>query len=761
MSQPTTAQEPVSCLSIALEYINGGLDVTPVLSPTAGTRGAGKAPYLPEWQSIKRTAFQFEQLWRKGSNIGVITGKASELVCIDIDRAAGMAWYYEHKDSLPSHITERRGATSLHLWFRYPHDAAHVPSKVGLFPGVDFSADGKQVVTWPSIHRSGDPYTIDNGLTLLDVQHECDECPGWILALVNHSVIPNTSVDRIGGTASTQDFDRCAWRITELEPAITGNAGDMRTYQAACVCHDYGLSEAQAYELLESVYNPRCSPPWEASELREKVRNAYKYASGTLGASTGAAGFSEPLPADIDAQIEEHKVAASYSLKRPIASAQAYLARNPNQTLCASNQLYRYSAADKCWQIIKDEQFKSVLLADLESADPGLHNKAKMMMVGETTQAIKRILEGSNPDRELKPDTWLDGRPGHFIACKNGILNIVTGELVPHSPEWFSFTSLEFGYDAEATCPVFEGFLNSIWDNDKELKESLRAWIGYVLIDSMKQQKFAVFKGASRAGKGTVVRVIEGLVGRRNFLACSMNIFGSDFGLEPFIGRRLAIFNDAEAGSGSQGHVATERIKSIVGNDSVSINRKGNTILTMSLPTKLMLVCNKIPPFVNDQNAMTNRMIGFPFDKSFQGKEDRDLGDKLREELPGIFNWALEGSRVLLRGELLAQSASGRALVDEIGDSLDSVRCFVKEALRFTGGTHNRVTNDQLWAAYKSWCEESNQVKKSRQGFFTLLGPLVKDNAQPFRDTVQRGYIGMIIEVKDAAPFDELDDCPF
>jgi putative DNA primase/helicase len=767
MSQTTTAKEPVTCLSVAIQYIASGLNITPVLSPTAGARGAGKAPYLDAWQAKRLTAAEFEGAFRKGSNIGVITGKTSDLVCIDIDRAVGMAWYYEHKDSLPDHITERRGATSLHLWFRYPLGVDHIASKVGLFPGVDISADGgKQVVTWPSIHRSGDPYTIDNGLTLLDVCDECDDFPKWILELVQPTrpapAVPADLKERVEIYLSAQDFNRCAQRLVTIEPAVTGNAGDMRTYQAACVCHDYGLSESQAYELLESVYNPRCVPPWESGELREKVKNAYKYANGTLGAATGAAGFSEPLPADIDAQIEEHRAAAAYSLKKSVVSAKTYLERNPNQTLCSNNQLYRYSAADKCWSIITDEGFASVILWDICQVDPSLHESSKMPFLSEVVRAVKRILEKHSPERQLKADSWLDGRPGYFIACRNGILNILTGELLPPTPEWFSFTVVDFDYEPASTCPNFEAFLFSIWDNDNGLKESLRAWIGYVLSNSMEQQKFAVFKGASRAGKGTLVRVIEKLLGASNVAACSMGGFSEPFALQPLVGKRLAVFNDAESISRDKSSIATERIKSIVGNDSIPVNRKNLPALTMTLPIKMILACNEIPRFIDAQSSMTNRMIGFPFSKSFQGQEDFKLDEKLASELPGIFNWALEGARSILKGSRLAPSAAGLEMVDDIATQLDSVKCFVKEAVQFTGQSHNEVTNDQLWIAYEKWCQESNQYKKSRQAFFISIAPLLRDKAIPKRNEKQRWYTGIIFDVKDTTIFDdESDPIPF
>jgi hypothetical protein len=68
-----------------------------------------------------------------------------------------------------------------------------------------------------------------------------------------------------------------------LPGAIEGDHGDQATYQAAAKMRDFGLTETEAYEVLTAEFNPRCRPEWNEVQLREKVRNAYRYAKGTPG----------------------------------------------------------------------------------------------------------------------------------------------------------------------------------------------------------------------------------------------------------------------------------------------------------------------------------------------------------------------------------------------------------------------------------------------------------------------------------------------
>ena len=211
-----------------------------------------------------------------------------------------------------------------------------------------------------------------------------------------------------------------------------------------------------------------------------------------------------------------------------------------------------------------------------------------------------------------------EGRRGiDFITVKNGILDVQTGELLNHSRDWFCFHSLPIFYREDAKCEEFLKFLDSVWEGDAELIESLRLWMGYCLLTSCAMEKFAVFKGASRAGKSTLASVIESIVGRENTASTSLSLIGSDFGLENLMGRKLCVFQDAERASLDRMGVATERIKSLASNDPVGINRKGQSVVFQRLGVKIAFVCNKLPNFLNDENALTNRMVVFPFSKSF------------------------------------------------------------------------------------------------------------------------------------------------
>ena len=83
--------------------------------------------------------------------------------------------------------------------------------------------------------------------------------------------------------------------LQSARPAVEGDGGDNRTYQVACQVRDFGISEATTLQLMFQFWNDRCSPPWDADGLSEKVRSTYQYAQNPTGAATLEAIFSAPV----------------------------------------------------------------------------------------------------------------------------------------------------------------------------------------------------------------------------------------------------------------------------------------------------------------------------------------------------------------------------------------------------------------------------------------------------------------------------------
>ena len=187
------------------------------------------------------------------------------------------------------------------------------------------------------------------------------------------------------------------------------------------------------------------------------------------------------------------------------------------------------------------------------------------------------------------------------------------------------------------------------WPDDRESVDLLQQWFGYVIgAGDTDLQKMLGIIGPIRSGKGTICRILKGLVGPRNVTAPTLSSFGQNFGLQDLIGKPVAIIGDVRLGGGEQ-HAVVERLLSISGEDTITIDRKYRDPWTGQLPTRIMFVSNELPRFGDASGAIATRCLILETRTSFLGSEDKDLTARLLGELPAILNWALDGLKLAQR----------------------------------------------------------------------------------------------------------------
>jgi P4 family phage/plasmid primase-like protien len=311
-----------------------------------------------------------------------------------------------------------------------------------------------------------------------------------------------------------------------------------------------------------------------------------------------------------------------------------------------------------------------------------------------------------------KPPVWLDAYADNkpeahkLISLKNGIFHLEDSVLLPHSLGFFTQNTLPFEYDANATCPLWEKFLSDVWGSDTDSIEALQEMFGYIISGDTKQQKFFNIIGPRRSGKGTINKVLVDLLGEHNTVAPELGELCDNFGLQPWLGKLLASFTDARAPERNRGAVVSQLLR-IVGGDTVTVNRKNKEAWSGYLPTRIVIYSNEVLQLTENSNALTGRMIVFKMTNSFYGKEDTELSDKLKKELSGIFNWAMEGlHRRVARGGKFIQPKSGVDLLETMEELSNPIGTFMEDVLLFE--PNERVDKDDLFAVFKKWCLAKN-----------------------------------------------------
>lgn len=125
---------------------------------------------------------------------------------------------------------------------------------------------------------------------------ELDYEPPFVAAAIRpgkrttHASVPLTDLDSEASIAQAIHYLK-----HNAPEAVEGAGGDETTYKVATRLRDFGLSEATAFDLLSEHWNEagKAIPPWSPDDLRDKVENAFRYATGAWGGMSGLAEFDD------------------------------------------------------------------------------------------------------------------------------------------------------------------------------------------------------------------------------------------------------------------------------------------------------------------------------------------------------------------------------------------------------------------------------------------------------------------------------------
>ncbi len=335
--------------------------------------------------------------------------------------------------------------------------------------------------------------------------------------------------------------------------------------------------------------------------------------------------------------------------------------------------------------------------------------------------AVESIRAYAHLLASVTPPAWLSGAnaqpdPRELLSCPSGNLHVPTGKMLPPTPALFNINAIDFDYDPNAKPPVrWLAFLNELWGDDAESVELLQEWFGYALVGDTCQEKMLLLVGPRRSGKGTIGRILARLVGAGNVVGPTTSSLAGHFGLQPLIGKSVAIVSDARF-RGENVSIVVERLLCISGEDALTIDRKFLGSVTMKLPTRFMFLTNELPRMNDASGALAGRFVVLRLIRSFYGEEDLTLTEKLVAELPAILLWAIEGlKRLRARGRFVQPTTASEA-VREMEDLASPVGAFVRDCC--TVGPGLRVWLDELYNAWQDWCERDGRtVVTNKQTF--------------------------------------------
>lgn len=303
--------------------------------------------------------------------------------------------------------------------------------------------------------------------------------------------------------------------------------------------------------------------------------------------------------------------------------------------------------------------------------------------------------------------------PKHWIPFKNCMLDAKTGERHEHKPEYYCINQIPWDVpDKEYTGIETEKFFQSAMS--REDRKTIFQFVG-LCMTRCNFQKFIMLVGGRGTGKSLLIRIVQYLIGAGNYSSVPLQKLEEKFYSIQLLGKLVNLCADLNGNPLK----TVNTIKLITGGDSLSDSYKGRDIITFTPYARLLFSCNSVPISLDEKsNALFERIILIEMNNRPE-KPDRQLEDKLRDEIPYIIEQALKELKQLFEDNALYESERSKELVAELYADSDSVQAFLQE--RMIRDISKSIKSTELHELYKKYCEETEREPLSRTRFYANL----------------------------------------
>lgn len=308
--------------------------------------------------------------------------------------------------------------------------------------------------------------------------------------------------------------------------------------------------------------------------------------------------------------------------------------------------------------------------------------------------------------------------PADKIVCNNGLLDIITLELEPFTPDYISVNKIPINYIPEAHNKTVDHVLNKICCHDQQLRLLVEEMIGYPLLRRPEMGKCFILTGHGSNGKSTLLDMMTAMLGEDNISSIGMEELEQRFKTAEIVNKLANIGDDI-----SNGYMAeNSKFKKLVTGEPLMVERKGVDPFKIRNYGKLIFSANEVPRVNDTSNGLTRRLILVPFNAKFSSNDpdyDPFIKDKLMatEALEYLLQIAIKGLRRVLieNGSKFTEVDAVQQELKEYEQNNNPILLFIEE---------HKIENEPvqyIYNHYSTWCNTGGMKPLNRNKFVREL----------------------------------------
>jgi len=321
----------------------------------------------------------------------------------------------------------------------------------------------------------------------------------------------------------------------------------------------------------------------------------------------------------------------------------------------------------------------------------------------------------------------------HMLSCKNGMVDLLTGELRCSRPDDNITKSLEIVYDENADYTHFDNFIKQITSDEEgevpELYDFFKWCIGYSIQGNPKKKLFLILYGPHGFnGKSLVMNTIKDVL---EYYATSMdNSVVLDNGSKKTAGShstelmqlencRIGLLSDTK----EDANIDDGRMKQLTGiTDKISAREIFGKQKEFT-PTFVPFISTNYPIQVNlSDQAMYERLILFPFvlsfvdnpTKKYERMSDSSLADKFKNNKEGVLKWIVDASIYYNNNQNKQPPEVIIQAKDKYNKQVNTYIDFIDTTFDITESNDDIVNKSELIELYKTYMFKNGMANKCK-----------------------------------------------